>query len=292
MLAQNDFLELALARPGSEIHKNRIRRLIKHRMANPAKGQHHKHHIAPTSWHPEQSKNKKNIVCLTHREHFVVHKMMHRAFPEDISMSRAYHLMSAFGVGSCKGTTRFASSRQYDESRKWVSIQMTENNPMKRDHVKKKKATWERANYDNKPVDAGNNYRKNNPMRDPEKIRKMVESRRKNGSYSRKTAAHLISNSGKAKTRMKKNNPMRDPEVAKKSGAASARTRSSYEYWTAKILIPKFTGDLERLKADIMRGRVLKYIMETHSLKRDFAVSCIKRIKENENATSCPPSRP
>lgn len=261
-------------------------------MTNPAKGQHHKHHIAPTSWHPEHSKNKKNIVRLTHREHFVVHKMMHRAFPKDISMSRAYHLMSAFGVGSCKGTARFASSRQYDESRKWVSIQMTENNPMKCAHVKKKKAAWERANYDNKPDNAGNNYRKNNPMRDPEKIRKMVESRRKNGSYSRKTAAHLISNSGKAKTRMKKNNPMRDPEVAKKSGAASARTRSSYEYWTAKILIPKFLGDLEQLKADVARGCDLKYIMETHSLKRDFAVSCIKRIKENENATSRPPSRP
>lgn len=290
MLDQNDFLELALSRDGSEITKNRIRRLIKHRMANPAKGQHHKHHIAPTSWHPEHSKNKKNIVRLTHREHFVVHKMMHRAFPKDISMSRAFHLMSAFGVGSCKGTTRFASSRQYDESRKWVSAQMTENNPMKRANVKEKKAAWERANYDNKPDDAGNNYRKNNPMRDPEKIRKMVESRRKNGSYSRKTAAHLISNSGKAKTRMKKNNPMRDPEVAKKSGAASARTRSSYEYWTTKILIPKFTGDLELLKADIMRGRDLKYIMETHFLKRDFAVSCIKRIKENENATSRPTS--
>ena len=290
MLDQNDFLELALSRDGSEITKNRIRRLIKHRMAKPATGKHHKHHIAPTSWYPEHSKNKKNIVRLTHREHFVVHKMMHRAFPKDISMSRAFHLMSAFGVGSCKGTTRFASSRQYDESRKWVSVQMTENNPMKRVHVKDKKSAWERANYDNKPDDAGNNYRKNNPMRDPEKIRKMVESRRKNGSYSRKTAAHLISNSGKAKTRMKKNNPMRDPEVAKKSGAASARTRSSYEYWTTKILIPKFTGDLERLKADIMRGRDLKYIMEAHSLKRDFAVSCIKRIKENENATSRPTS--
>ena len=286
MLDQNDFLELALSRDGSEIAKNRIRRLIKHRMANPATGKHHRHHIAPVSWHPEHSKNKKNIVHLTYREHFVVHKMMHRAFPKDISMSRAFHLMSAFGVGSCKGTVRFASSKEYDESRKWVSAHLSENSPMRRPEVKAKKAKWEKANYDKKPDDAGNNYKKNNPMRDPEKIKKMVEARRKNGSYSRNTAAHLISNSGKARTRMRKNNPMRDPVIAKKSGESSAKTRSSYDYWFKNTLIPKFTGSVDSLKRDIAEGRTLKYIMETHGLKRDFAVSCIKRIKENENATS------
>ncbi len=286
MLDQNDFLELALARPGSEIHKNRIRRLIGSRLSDPAKGKHHKHHIAPSSWYPEHAKNKKNLVRLTHREHFVIHKMLHRAFPEDVSMSRAFHLMSTFGVGSCKGTQRFASSKQYSESRKWVSAEMSANNPMKRAEVKAKKSAWEKANYDNKPDDAGNNYKKNNPMRDPEKIKKMVEARRKNGSYSRNTAAHLISNSGKARTRMRKNNPMRDPIIAKKSGESSAKTRSSYDYWFKNVLIPKFTGSVDYLKRDIAEGRSLKYIMETHDLKRDFAVSCIKRIKENENATS------
>ena len=90
MLDQNDFLELALARPGSEIHKNRIRRLIGSRIADPAKGKHHKHHIAPASWHPEHAKNKKNLVRLTHREHFVIHKMLHRAFPEDVCMSTRF----------------------------------------------------------------------------------------------------------------------------------------------------------------------------------------------------------
>jgi hypothetical protein len=308
MLVQNDFLELALARPGSEIHKNRIRRLIGSRIADPAKGKHHKHHIAPASWHPEHAKNKKNLVRLTHREHFVIHKMLHRAFPEDVSMSRAFHLMSTFGVGSCKGTRRFASSKQYSESRKWVSAEMSANNPMKRVEVKAKKSAWEKANYDNKPDDAGNNYKKNNPMRDPEKIKKMVETRRKNGSYTRKTSTRDVTNSGKPTNvirrftynnpmrdpvfagklieRMKNNNPMRDPEVARKSGTASARTRSSYEYWFKNTLIPKFIGDIECLKRDIINGRTLKYIMETHDLKRDFAVSCIKRIKENENATS------
>lgn len=161
---------------------------------------------------------------------------------------------------------------------------------MRRPEVKAKKAKWEKANYDKKPDDAGNNYKKNNPMRDPEKIKKMVEARRKNGSYSRNTAAHLISNSGKARTRMRKNNPMRDPVIAKKSGESSAKTRSSYDYWFKNTLIPKFTGSVDSLKRDIAEGRTLKYIMETHGLKRDFAVSCIKRIKENENATSRPTS--
>ena len=286
MLDQNDFLELALSRDGSEIAKNRIRRLIKHRMANPAKGQHHKHHIAPASWYPEHAKNKKNIVKLTHREHYVVHMMLNRAFPDDLSMSRAFHLMSVFGVGSCKGTHKFSSSRQYDESRKWVSENMSANNPMKRDEVKAKKRKWERENYDSKPDDARNNYKTNNPMRDPEKIRKMVETRRKNGSYNRNTAAHLISSSGKAKIRMKKKNPMRDPDTARKSGMNSGKTRSSYGYWKTNVLNTKFYGNVDSLIDDILSGKDLKYVMENHGLKRDFAVSCIKRIKENENATS------
>ena len=95
---------------------------------------------------------------------------------------------------------------------------------------------------------------------------------------------------GKLMERMKNNNPMRDPIIAKKSSESSAKTRSSYEYWFKNTLIPKFIDDIECLKRDIIDGRTLKYIMETHGLKRDFAVSCIKRIKENENATSRPTS--
>ena len=287
MLDQNDFLELALSRDGSEIAKNRIRRLIKHRMTNPAKGQHHKHHIAPTSWHPEHSKNKKNIVRLTHREHFVVHKMMHRAFPKDISMSRAYHLMSAFGVGSCKGTARYASSRQYEESRKWVSIQMTENNPMKRAHVKKKKAAWERANYDFRDSTSMQNFRTNNPMTASHVKEKMVKTRKANGTYNADTGKHLRAFDEQARRRMKSNNPMHDPEIVEAAKAKRMATIKTFDYWKSKYFDPheKSKQIQEYILNSSDRISHLSLIRE-FNITRDFAVSIANRFNEQNDVVA------
>lgn len=287
MLDQNDFLELALARPGSEIHKNRIRRLIGSRIADPAKGKHHKHHIAPASWHPEHAKNKKNLVRLTHREHFVIHKMLHRAFPEDVSMSRAFHLMSTFGVGSCKGTRRFASSKQYSESRKWVSAEMSANNPMKRDEVKARKSAWEKANYDFRDSASMQNFRTNNPMMASRVKEKMVKTRKDNGTYNADTGKHLRAFDEQARHRMTSNNPMHDPEIVEVAKKKRMATIKSFDYWKTKYFDSheKSKQIQEYILNSSDRISHLSLIRE-FNITRDFAVSIANRFNEQNDVVA------
>jgi hypothetical protein len=76
------------------------------------------HHIKPKSM--EGTDDKSNLVKLTYREHFIAHWLLHRIFPEDRSLSAAFHIM-AFGkswrAARKTRSTYMPSSRALAEAR-------------------------------------------------------------------------------------------------------------------------------------------------------------------------------
>lgn len=76
------------------------------------------HHIKPKSMGGTDAKN--NLVRLTYREHFIAHWLLHRIFPEDRSLSAAFHIM-AFGKSwrdvRANRSTYTPSSRALSEAR-------------------------------------------------------------------------------------------------------------------------------------------------------------------------------
>ena len=48
----------------------------------------------PKSWKPEWSKEPDNLLKIPAKAHYVIHHLMWKAFPDSISMSRAFWLFS------------------------------------------------------------------------------------------------------------------------------------------------------------------------------------------------------
>jgi hypothetical protein len=92
-----------------------------------------KHHIIPKSLNGTNC--KKNLVFLTAREHFICHWLLTKMVTDQYKykMYKALHKMTQNHSGQ-----RYFSSTQYEIARKYNSICMKENNPSKRDDVKKK----------------------------------------------------------------------------------------------------------------------------------------------------------
>ena len=52
------------------------------------------HHIAPKSWKPEWKKVKDNLLKVPAKAHYIIHHLLWKAFPDSISMSRAFWFIS------------------------------------------------------------------------------------------------------------------------------------------------------------------------------------------------------
>lgn len=50
----------------------------------------HYHHIIPKSWNSSFAPIKENMILMTPKEHFIVHHLMYKSFPEDQSMTLAF----------------------------------------------------------------------------------------------------------------------------------------------------------------------------------------------------------
>lgn len=91
------------------------------------------HHIIPKS--VGGSDEQSNMVMFTGREHFIAHMLLHKIYPEDISLMRAAFLMSSrWSTGQFEESKPIHSKtyeklrQEYSES---VRVQMTKNNPWK-----------------------------------------------------------------------------------------------------------------------------------------------------------------
>jgi len=92
------------------------------------------HHIIPRCL--GGSDDKENLVMFTGREHFVAHMLLWKAFPENVSLMRAAHIMSSRWTNDISGNSHVGiNSKVYSKLReeysKAVSVQCSgENNPM------------------------------------------------------------------------------------------------------------------------------------------------------------------
>ena len=86
-----------------------------------------KHHIIPKCF--GGSNKKENIVSVPPRIHFILHKLLHKAYPENRGLMLAYVKMTN---KSTKNHSRFyrINSREYEITKKLKSDDMKVNNPM------------------------------------------------------------------------------------------------------------------------------------------------------------------
>ena len=52
------------------------------------------HHIVPKSWKPEWSKEPDNLLKVPSKAHYIIHHLLWRAFPLNVSMIRAFWMFS------------------------------------------------------------------------------------------------------------------------------------------------------------------------------------------------------
>lgn len=69
------------------------------------------HHIIPLSLNGED--NSSNIVILYPREHYIAHKLLHFAYPDNISLQYAYCMMTFTTLDKLKQYNRISTDRYY-----------------------------------------------------------------------------------------------------------------------------------------------------------------------------------
>ena len=140
-----------------------------------------KHHIIPRSYNGSEARS--NLVRLTAREHYIAHSMLMRFTVGQLhyKMCFAFTSMNALGIKDYKGECIdlrlhkewYFNSRLFENSRLMRSKALSEwllvNTPFKNPEIHAKTIRNREAN--------GNNiFTTNNPMHNPELIRKKVEN--------------------------------------------------------------------------------------------------------------------
>jgi hypothetical protein len=166
-----------------------------------------KHHIIPKCM--GGSNKKENIVELTAREHFIVHWLLSRIYPDHILINRAFWLMAN---GTSPSKKRYKpSSRTYQEAREktqmWLQTPKSEetknkikNHPTRKNNIslgikkyyeenqqtKRKPCTEERRNKiskskqgQNHTEETKNKIGKNQPKEKPSKRRSVLQHDKK-----------------------------------------------------------------------------------------------------------------
>ena len=91
------YVQFLSEQPNSNPHfLNRLVKLLNHFILieppKKTKG-YESHHIVPKSWKPEWKDEKDNLLKITVKAHYVLHHLMWKAFPDSISMTRAFWLI-------------------------------------------------------------------------------------------------------------------------------------------------------------------------------------------------------
>lgn len=98
-----------------------------------------KHHVVPKCM--GGTNNKENLVCLTAREHYISHWLLHKIYPDNRKLIYALHRMM-YGITTCKNI--IIPSRDYSKIRKMVSEACTGkgNGFYNHKHTDKQKKLW------------------------------------------------------------------------------------------------------------------------------------------------------
>lgn len=194
------------------------RNIIIKRLENPKLDYHEKHHITPLSL--GGSNEKENIVCLSAREHFIIHYLLTkfivgRGF---YSMMMAFQALSVYKSNTRKET--YVNSRLYEANKRKISEANSKRtydmwkDPQKRKNIiKKQKESWKNGKRDvqlehmkiNSPLknkeihdksiesrtaNKTNVFDTNNPMKNKEKALKIASKRSGENHYMKKNVIY------------------------------------------------------------------------------------------------------
>jgi hypothetical protein len=93
------------------IHRAKSENRIKLRKDDKFYVYYERHHIFPKSM--GGTDNDENLVLLTSREHYIIHKILIKLYPNNIQLVRAFHMMT-----SVKRFKTIASNRDFEYARK------------------------------------------------------------------------------------------------------------------------------------------------------------------------------
>lgn len=210
------------------------------------------HHIVPRSFGGDNSKS--NLVNLTAREHFIIHRLLAKMYPNTGMVHAVYRMACAdIGTGRYKVT-----ARTYEELRKRHS---------------------ERVKNDKEAARKKSEALKGKPQ-SPEHIRKRVESRKLNGSswLSEETKVKIgKSNAGKDGTWKGKTIP---PEIVQKRNAtrhANGNYTRSQE--TNRKIIAAQTGMKKKPKTEEQKAKQRK----TYLVNGEIVVDNAKQFCYDNN---------
>ena len=189
---------------------------IRGRFAIPSDTYKERHHIIPKCIGGKDSED--NLIDLYADEHFIAHKLLYEAFPNNYSLLKAYGLM-AF-MSSSNQERRELTAQEYKEVREALhTVPMPEKTRVKISNANKGKTAWNKGltkETDERVALNGKNLSESlikNGIRKGEKNSQFGNKGRITGS---KNPMHKASAKEKISKRMKLNNPMKDPAVAEK----------------------------------------------------------------------------
>lgn len=165
----NELVQLYIELIDTAINQNRRR----YRKDSDKYIYYEEHHILPKSLYPDFRLDKNNKVLLTASEHFTAHKLLTTIFPGQ-QMAHAFWKMCC-----CNGSKNIITESDYALARKIVADYPPAKGLKLSEESKKKisdrsKEFWQRGGY----------------VHTKEQDIKMVETRRKNGSYLRSKEAN------------------------------------------------------------------------------------------------------
>ncbi len=149
------------------------------------------HHIIPKC--VGGTNDKDNLVLLTTREHFVIHKLLVKIFPTSIPLNNALWI---FLTGTRDGLIRTTNSRQYERCKQLMIVELQTRNPMHNEVHKQKKMLSTRLSIDNGtfvPFLSSSEGRQfasnrmnssNHPMKNPLSVQKKIQTDKDRGHQS------------------------------------------------------------------------------------------------------------
>lgn len=208
-----------------------------------------KHHIVPQSWSNNDANENDNIIRVTCKEHFIIHRLMTKAFPNDRPMAVSYWLLS-------KG--RILNAREYERVKGMVADGMKER--------RRGRPSW------NSGLTLSDKHRQR--MSESKKGKPWSEKRREASKQVTKRKPPALTEEQRAQIsrRMIEDNPAKRLEVRQKMSEKARRPKS--DKWKESVRgrqspmkgkqqseeQKKKNGDMKRGKIWITNGIISKMI--------------------------------
>lgn len=208
-------------------YKEFIENIMKERPINEHFDYSSYHHVIPECCGGKDNEDENIRVYLTHKEHFIAHKILSEDNPSIRGLQYAFWRM-------CNGRVTQATPEEYEEARIRVSKNMREDNPASRDGVRFKIAE------SHKKENISEAYRRNMSVAAQNRPPISEETRKRQSAVRR---GHTVSE-----------------ETRRKSSESNRGQKRSNE--TRKNISVSLTGKFSDAQREAMKHRVYQHICE------------------------------